>query len=222
MAVKALRAVLSGSYRNSKKEIIDFQDLEGIIPFNEEEVAFSHLRKRYAAMWIMKNPEKFKERLHSVREVFIDVLEEAKGDFSFIGKDIKQLTQDELQDLACCKDIRGIPVFRKVSLRNAQAQAYAAYSAAILDEPIQIHEPGFNFVKMRSIILDGKTRTDRTRALTNEEVIQGEQRTTNMRDEPVRTNLTREELIQIARERSIKFAPQITTDNLYRKVYPTK
>lgn len=219
--MKAYKVKISGTYRNSKNEAVDFQDIEGIIPFNEKDIARMHLIKRYASMWIIQNPTKFKERLKSIREVFDDEMIEIEvptKQFSFIGKDIKKLNYEELQDLACAKDLRRIPLYKKTGLRQSLILAYAAYSEKVLKEEIPYRESGFNFAELPSIILTEDRRKDSEKRITNEDMIGLEQKASG---DP-KSALSRDELFKVAKSMNIVVKQTISTDALYAKIYGGK
>ena len=94
--MKALKATVSGSYKTAQGDIIDFEDVEGVVPFVDEAHAFMHIKSRYAATWIKAavtdtDKKVYPDRIEKVRQVFLDSLEETTHDFSYIGKDIKKM-----------------------------------------------------------------------------------------------------------------------------------
>jgi len=214
MKTKALKVTISGSYRTADREVIDFSGIEGVIPFTTQELAEMHIRKRYARMWIMKD-SKFKQRLYATRECYIDSMEETEAEFSYIGKDIRSMSQEELQDLATAKDLRLIPLYKKGSERDARTKAYAAYSQQVLKEVVKWQAEGFNLMKLPPIMVtDGSWRQDTTKKLTNEEVMDAE----SVIGQP-KSTMNRAELEQIAASQNIKFHPSISDENLYKKIY---
>lgn len=214
--MKAFKVTISGSYRSTEK-YVDYSNITGVVPFNEAEIVEMHVRDRYARMWLMDD-EKFKDRLQSVREVYIDNMEETEADFSFVGKDIRDMTQKELQDLATAKDLRGVPLYKISSEREARTRAYAAYSTEVLKTPVDPRVAGFNLTKQPPIIVhDGAWRKDTTIKLTNDEVMASE---AEMKSPDSRMN--RSELEQIAAQQNIKFAAGISDDKLYEKIYGAK
>ncbi len=183
---RALKVTISGDYYNSKKEKVDFDKVEGVIPWCDEEkgIASMHVRGRYAINWIKnaKNDDgtpKYPERIDRIHQCFIDDVEETKASFSFIGKDIKELSQEELQDLATAKNIMKVPLPNSGhSKRSMLELTYAAYCHFVLNKKLkpEPHEPGFNFSKLPSLFLDASGRVDNTRKLSNDEVIEAEMR----------------------------------------------
>lgn len=244
--MKALKVTISGSYRNSKNEAIDFDNVSGVIPFTTEEHAKMHVIGRYAVMWIVgakdpKTGEKvYKERLDSTRQVFVDSIEETEADFSFIGKDIKQMSYEELQDLATAKDLRRIPLPKEVSgvsLREMRSLAYLDYASKILGmddakvldpkHPIPVEQrinpmiEGYDFAKLPPLKVDGDMRVDNTKRLTNEEMLELEANNTDLTSKPG-SNLSLDDLKRIAGTKNITFHKTIGYDALYEKIFGVK
>lgn len=212
--MKAYKVKISGSYRTHDYKVVDFEGLEGHIPYTTEELAFMHIRGRYARMWVMKDP-RFKESLVATRVCHIDELTECEHDFSFVGKDIREMTQEELQDLATAKDLRLIPLFKVGDIREARTKAYAAYSEQVLKEPVKYKEAGFNLMKQPPIIVnDSEWRQDTTRKLTNDEILDAEADISNPK-----SPLSRKELEQIAKQQNVTFHPSISDEKLYKRLY---
>lgn len=134
--MKAYKISISGSFHGGDGEVHNFNNLEGLVPYNRAEIVEMHLR-RYAAMWIMK-AFAGKVVFRRVREMFIDQMDfvDSAPTFSFIGKDIKQMSDEELQDLATYKDLRAIPFYRKDSAHMARTKAYCAYSSECLGKEL--------------------------------------------------------------------------------------
>lgn len=174
--MRALKVTISGSYRTADKDIVDY-NASGIVPFiGNEEILIMHVRRRYAAMWIAASA-KYKERVVSVRECYIDKIEEVDADLSFVGKDIIDMSQEELQDLAAVKDLRAVPTYKKTSTRQMQNVAYAAYARAVLGRNTDEKVEGFNIAKLPPIIAnDPSWQQDTTKKYTNEEILTDEQR----------------------------------------------
>jgi len=228
---KMLEYTISGSYYNSKKEAIDFGPLKGTIPFCEIEVGDMHVRGRYAAKWIKEavnsNGEKlYPERLEKLRQCFIDDVQETTGTLSFVGKNIKELSNDEIQDLATSKDLREIPLPNGgFSNRDVLIRAYAAYSKKILKKEIKYQEETFNFAKLPPLILTGEGRTETMRTFSNEEILdleakQGKPTEYGKRDDP-KSRFTIEELKEIADGKNYEYAEDVDFDTLYKALFPS-
>jgi hypothetical protein len=89
--VSALEVTISGSYRNFKKEIIDYEGVVGVIPLVSDEKALQHVKRRYAPRWISEDA-RYTDRLHSERSTYVDSTRVIEHDFSYIGKDVRDLS----------------------------------------------------------------------------------------------------------------------------------
>lgn len=227
--MKALKVTISGSYRNSKREVFDFENVTGIIPAVEEDLAAMHVRGRYALPWVKgatdpKTGEKlYPERIEDMRQVFIDNVEEVDADLSFLGKDIKEMSFEELQDLATYKDLRTIPLPKElsgVSLREMRVAAYAAYSDAFFGTDLakEKDQAGFNYAALPALVVEGASRRDPTVKLTNEEVLAQEEKKMDIGSTP-KSNMTIDELRKIAKSKNIAFTQNTSFDDLYNKIY---
>jgi len=226
--MKALKVVISGSYRNSKQEIFDFENVSGVIPFAEADVAAMHIRGRYAVVWVKAATDKdgkklYPERIESMRQVFIDKIEPVEADLSFSGKDIKEMSYDELQDLATFKDLRAIQLPKEISgasLREMRATAYAAYSDAMFGTDLmkQKDQPDFDFVALPELKCSGGSRSDTVKKLSNEEILEQEQKPMDIRSTP-KANMTLDELRKIAKDKNIPYGKTTGFDALYERIF---
>lgn len=203
------KVTISGSYRTKNNEIVNYSKVTGIVPDCDADTLQSVLQNRYAEMWLVQSD--VKERVYSIREVYIDKVEKTDGEPSFVGKDLKELTFEEMQDLATVKGLRSIPLWRKGSLREAQLKTYRIYSSEVLKKKMP-EEVVYN--DLPSITLDGKTKiNDVLPQCTVEEASAEEVPDVNP------SNLSFEELKQIADSKGIKYHPNIGYDTLYNKIY---
>lgn len=227
---KMLKFTITGSYYNSKKEIIDFDGVEGVIPFCDEDngVGSMHVRDRYARKWVRDAKKadgepRYPDRIHKMRQVHIDDVQATKGTLSFVGKNIKDLSIDEMQDLAVSKDLRGVPLPEEgMSRRDVLVRCYAAYSDKVLKKEVKINEPDFNFMKLPAILLDSAFRTEKSQKFTNEEIIGREQQQTitnygEREDAEKRISLA--ELKTLADGKNIAYSDMVTHKELYAKIF---
>lgn len=211
---KAYAVTISGSFKDGKGEVQDFANVKGVIPFTEsEDLANAAIRKRYAVMWLSKDMTK--GRVERVREVYIDALEETTADFSYVGKNITDMTYEELQDMATAKDLREVPLYKAGSLRESQTRAYAAYANRVMGMDVDYRKEGFNVMKMPQLVVDGAPRKSKEKKVTNEEMLEMEQKNVST-DRPT---FTRAELEKLAREKDIAFNPAITDEKLHAKIF---
>jgi len=226
--MKALKLTISGSYRNAKREAIDFENVTGIVPVTDHDIAIYHMQSRYAMRWIKsaRNAEGEKlypERIEDMRQTFTDNIEEVNVDLSFIGKNIKDMTAEELQDLATYKDLRTIPLPQEasgVSLRELRVAAYAAYSDAFLGTNLmkEKDQEGFNYATLPALVVEGAARRDPTVKMTNEEVLEQEQKKMDVASTP-KSNMTIDDLRKLAKQKNIPFSANTGFDDLYVKIY---
>ncbi len=226
-----LQFTISGNYHNSKKEIIDFERVVGKIPYCDEEggVGSMHVRGRFASKWVREavgenGKPLFPERIHKMRQVFVDDVQEVTGTLSYVGKDLKDLSVDEMQELAVAKDLRFIPLPNTgYSKRDMQIRAYVAYADKVLRKNVKWQADEFNFAKLPPIILDSRGRKDVSQKITNEEIIEREQKQTvtkyGAKDDP-RNRFTLPELMILADNKQIEYdASEVTFDELYAKLF---
>lgn len=223
---KLLKATISGTYRASNKDTIDFEDVVGYVPLINKDVAIMHIIGRYAPIWIKAKTKKdgereYPKRIEDMRQVFVDSLVEVDGDeLSYVGKDIKEMTYDELQDLATAKDLREIPLPKElsgVSLREMRAIAYSTYSEKILNLP-KIEDASSMFGDLPALIVDGDKRVETAQKITNEEIIAMEQEAKQL-DQTPKEQMTLEQLQELAKKKNIPYHPNIGRDALYAKLF---
>lgn len=218
---KMLEFTISGSYKTAQKDIIDFENVKGVVPMQDEDIATMHVRSRYASRWIKETKgedgkPKYPERIQRVREVHIDDVKRTEGKLSFVGKDIKELSFEELQDLSLAKDLRRVPLYKASDLRNTRVMAYVNYVEKVTKgEPIKYQDERFNFAKLSSIMLTADIRREDEGKVTNDEIIEAEMKSPS---EP-KSTLTMEELKQIAKTKNIDIRGNISYDTLYNRLY---
>lgn len=219
---------VSGCYRDSRKETIDFDELKIKVPANEEEIAEMHVRRRYVIKAIKaavkdNGEPKYPNRVERVRQVHIDDCRPCKGTYTFVGKNIKDLNNDELQDLATRKDLRFIPLPNAgLSKRDVLIRAYVDFAAKMFKEDVKWQDEKFNFAKLPPIVVDGRVRSEISSKITNEEMIEQEQNAPatqyGERDNP-RKRFTTEELMAIADNKNIEYPEKISFDDLYNRLF---
>ena len=225
-----LEFTISGCYYDSKKETIDFEGVKIKIPACDEDkgIGSMHVRGRYVIKALRQavdkdgNP-KYPKRIEKIRQVFVDDVVKVKGRLSFVGKDIKELSVDEMQDLATSKDLRFIPTPQSgMSKRDMLIRTYVAYADKVLEKTIKWQEENFNFAKLPSIILDATSRSEESGKITNEEMIDMERNSKptsyGQRDNP-EDRFTLEELKTIADSKNIRYANDVEFKDLYSALF---
>lgn len=227
-----LEFTISGTYYNSKKELMDFEKVKGVIPFCDEEngVGSMHVRSRFAAKWVREAKDemginKYQERIDRMHQVFVDDVQETTGNLSFEGKNIKDLSIDEMQDLAVAKDIRFVPLPKAgMSKRDMLIRTYVGYADKVLKQTIKYQDEDFNFAKLPDIYLDSQGRKEISLKMSNEERIDLEANKMKQpqalgeRDNP-KSRFTIEELRQILSGKKVGFDPAASFDELYEKAF---
>ncbi len=219
---------VSGSYHNSKKEICDFEGLRVTVPFNVEEVAVMHMQSRYVMRELRGSKKYAEERAHHIRQVFVDNIDVIDSKpLSFVGKKLKELSDDEMQDLATALDLRGIPLpkFQSgMSLRDMRVRAYKEYTEKFLKmAPQKMEVIEGEFGSLPDFTLEGLTRADRTGRISNEEIISKEQSHKETGDDKGRVDPKKifsfDELKKIAAEKGVTVHPSETFQELYAKLF---
>lgn len=169
--IKAYKVTASGSYKGvGKGEVMDYE-VTGVVPYHpEEEKVIAAVRNRMVEMWLNQR-EGNTVRVDAVREVYIDELEETEAEFSFIGKDVRELDYEEMQYVAILKDVREIPLYKAGGLRECQIKTYAAYAKEVLKTKIDISKADFNLSKQNPIRVDSDYKVSERKARTVEEAV---------------------------------------------------
>lgn len=241
MEPNALKITVSGSYKTSNGEIIDFEDVQGIIPKVDEEHAKMHVRRRYASEWVRDAKDDtdkkiYPKRIDRMRQCWVDEIEETVHDFSYLGKDIKKMTYEELQDLATVKDLRTVPLPKKISgvdIRDMRTKAYLEYSEKVLGKPIDNKRPipehaskvgdrlVFDFAKLPALrVEDDMARVDTSKKITNEEILEQEQKAQKLGSKH-KDQFTFDDLKALADKKGIKYHWNIGFDRLYEQLFGT-
>lgn len=225
---KMLKATISGYYGTYDNKIINFRKVVGVLPFvNDKGVARMHIQGRYAVRFL-EDPENVDgkgEAFPPVKQVFqchIDKMEETSGVLSFVGKNIKDLELEEIQDLATQKDLRFIPLpTDNIGWADMLVRAYVAYSDKILKRKIKWQSEDFNFEDLPDITLNGDGRLDLEKKITNEEMISREQQgniVSGSKDDP-KQRFTLDELKTMADGKSIDYVDDVSFEDLYKRLF---
>jgi len=133
-----LKVTVSGSFRTeagTDKKRYNFTKITGVMPDCPEEYILSHAMRMFP---VWKNETKALDGINfdGIIKLYIDNVEEVDGEPLCVGKDIKEMTWEELQSMACYLMIREIPLYRSGALRSAQEKAYEMYQAKVLDKRV--------------------------------------------------------------------------------------
>lgn len=209
-----LKVTISGDYRTSggaHGDIVDFEKVVGVMPECPEEWVKSHIMNRFLSQWL-KADSRYPARFNARRSVYIDSIEKVSGQPSCIGKDIKVLSWDELQELAVLKHLCRIPLTHAVNIRSARETAYLEYSDKILNNKIDTNRKDYSFAELPALVVQAEGVAEEDVKKSNEEVISQVQEETG--------EFTLDELKTLAKEKGIEHPTKIGYNRLYRLVFP--
>lgn len=209
--MKAIKITFSGDYKASNNEIFGFDNIEVIVPSQDQDIAVMHAMARQLPMALAKKAQKKESDLNlkaikQMRNKYADKIEEVEHEFSFENKDIREMTFEEIQDVAVMFDLREVPLYKVGALRQQQNILYGVYSTKVLKEPINHKEEFFNVVDLPAIYVRTTPKSERVIKRTDE--AQVEVPTTSL-----------EQLKRIAESKGIKFHPRTGYDKLYELIY---
>lgn len=211
-----LKVTLSGAYYSGSgkgKETVDFE-LTGLMPKIDEGRILQACKCRLVKVWLDKD-KKYTKRVDRIITCYVDNIEEVEGDLSIIGKNIKELTWEELQDLAVWKNIK-VPLYKSKDLRTAREQAYLLYSE-LLGNEIDPNSDGYNYAALPALVIkdDGIVREPEEQK-TNESIIEDEQENESVKDNGT---LTLAELKKVAKAKGIKIPQNVSKKDLEKLVF---
>lgn len=153
--MKAWKVYVSGTYNIGGGEYVDYS-VEGVVPYIAEEDIKGLVANRYILGWISADKENHPQRPRSVREIVIDDYEETDHDFDYCGKDIKEMTAEDLQDLATAKGLYEVPA-EKMSpdVRQMREKAYKAYVTHVQKETVM---DDFRYTTAPPLVVDQNIR----------------------------------------------------------------
>lgn len=116
-----LNIKISGYYK-SGKENIDF-NTEISMPECANGKVLSNVQNRVMHR-VFKDASK---PYSSAGKCWVDDVKKDDREPSFVGKNLKELNWDEVQELAIAYDLTKVPLYRTCSLREARVSAYKEY-----------------------------------------------------------------------------------------------
>lgn len=144
-----LKITCSGSFRTNAgtdQNRCDFTGITGLLPeivaerlgnLTQEEFYISHAMRMFPIWKKEKENKEFNDKPYAgLIKIYIDNVEVVEGTPACVGKDIKQMEWEELQELACYLRLREIPLYRAGSLRAAREKAYEMYQSHVLKKRI--------------------------------------------------------------------------------------
>jgi len=128
-----LKLKVSGSFKTqpgSDKDRCNFSDVEVIIPLNDWEYHIQHGQRMFPK-FLEKNEKYADKNYEGLIKLYVDHVEEIDGEPECLHKDIKQMSWEELQSLACYKKLREIPLYKIGDIRKARERAYEVYTEQV-------------------------------------------------------------------------------------------
>ena len=241
-----IKVTISGSYRSANRQIESFDGVTGLMPNLDEDKATQMAIRRYARIWIpqVKKDNGDSKYLHvsNIRQVSVDSIEDNEDNpnavLSYVGKDILEMSFEDLQDLAAANDLSGIPLYKIGSLFTARRMAWSEYAIKVLQleeyaptdkkEKFNLYDhrsPGFNPKRFEPIIADGEIRRhDKDRQSLEEGIESVSEPVRRKGGKPVEveskgSRMTLAQLKMIAKQRNVAFNPAIGYDVLFKRVY---
>lgn len=208
--MKAYKVTASGDYATEDYKRVDFSGLQGIIPAVDRDLAEQALRMRYAPMWLSQS-EKYTQRMKKLRGCFMDSMEEIDYEFSYVGKDVKELSYEELQDLATALQLRRVPLYKKSSLQETRRIAYVEYSNKLRKTHLSEKSDEFDYASLPPLIVEEQIINTRVIPKTNTQVLDEIQKGMEYTIDDLRNMLT---------ERGVKFDKRLGYDRLFELAFP--
>ena len=131
---------IEGVYETDKgtgKEFTNF-NFEIVLSRFYPDGAGSHILRRFLPTLIRK--QKNKPLFSGVRSFVITNIEKVSDEFPLKGKEISQMNEDEIQQLACMYDIFDIPLPSTMSITELREKAMIAYMKKVLAIPMKTPE----------------------------------------------------------------------------------
>lgn len=171
-----LKLKVSGSYlkdRNSKEYEMDVYMPE----CDESYVKFNALRRAVPMALHKKGmPADY------IRSCYIDEIENVEVgkntpkeekeaiEFvnSYIGKDIKEMTHEEIQNAAMALQLIGVPLYRQSDIHETRKKLYMLYSTEVKGEELA---EDFDFAVAKPLKVEDKKKAKATKTKSNEEVL---------------------------------------------------
>jgi len=129
---KMMELSVSGSFKTQPATDKDRRQFEvkGICEYApyDYHVQFA---ERMLPIWLKKDKRYEGINYEGRIKVYVDDYKETTGVPLCIGKDIKEMTWEELMSLACYKKMREIPLYKDGDIRKARETAYLLYEERI-------------------------------------------------------------------------------------------
>jgi len=211
------KVTVSGGYRTNGAggtEIIDFDEVVGVMPECDKRMVDSHVQGRYLGVWISADKKKYPKRFANRRSCYIDKIEVVEGVPSCNGKDIKRLSWPELQDLAVVKNLLRIPLTNTVDLPAAREIAYLEYSDKVLDRQIDTKSEDYDYASLPSLFVSGEAPVAVAEEKQNNEDALREAEESD-------SEISLSDLKKMAKKANIKLSPNMTKGQIEKLLFET-
>lgn len=131
---------VEGIYETDKGNGKDYTPFSFVIRLSRfyEDGAGSHILRRFLPILIRK--QKNKPLLSGIRSWLITDVKKVSDEFPLEGKDISEMDEQEIQELACMYDLFEIPLPNTVSISELRNKAMIAYMKKVLKIPMKTPE----------------------------------------------------------------------------------
>jgi len=131
---------VEGIYETDKGSGKDYTNFSFEIKLSRfyPEGAGSHILRRFLPILIRK--QKNKPLLSGIRSWLITDVQKVSDDFPLAGKEISEMNEQEIQELACMYDIFEIPLPNTMSITELRYKAMEAYMKKVLKIPMKTPE----------------------------------------------------------------------------------
>ena len=130
---KMMLLTLSGSFKTQPGSDVDrcqYNNVKGVVEFAEYEY-YIQFGTRMLPVWLAKDKRYMDTNYEGRIKVYVDDSKEVEGTPICLGKDIKEMTWEELMSLACFRKLREIPLYKDGDIRKARERAYIIYEEKI-------------------------------------------------------------------------------------------
>lgn len=127
---------VEGIYETDKGSGKDYTNFSFDIKLSRfyEEGAGSHIVRRFLPYLIRK--QKNKPLFSKIRNWVITDIQKVSDDFPLVGKEVSEMNEQEIQELACMYDLFEIPLPGVMSITELRNKAMLAYMKKVLEIPM--------------------------------------------------------------------------------------
>lgn len=127
--MKMIELLCSGSFRTepgTDRNNVSFSDVKILIPKVDEEY-HTQQAKRMFPVFRLKDKKLKEKSYEGLIKIYIDDYKEIDAVNPAAGKNIKEMSWEELQYFSCTYKLREIPLYQTGGIREAREKAYEVY-----------------------------------------------------------------------------------------------